>query len=211
MDIKANIRAVQANLPPEVTLVAVAKTQSAAALQAALDAGLRVFGENRVQEAQKHWTGQRAAYPDLELHLIGTLQTNKAREAVALFDVIETVDRPRLVDALAAEMQHQGRRPACYLQVNTGLEAQKGGVMPDALDALYRHAIGAGLVITGLMCIPPAEDDPAPHFEALAAHGRRLGLRHLSMGMSGDYRAAIKAGATHVRLGSILFGSRQGV
>lgn len=211
MNIKANIRAIQARIPPQVTLVAVAKTQSAETLQAALDAGLRVFGENRVQEAKEHWESKRAAYTDLELHLIGPLQTNKAREAVTLFDVIETVDRERLVDALAVEMDKQSRQITCYIQVNTGMEPQKGGVLPDDLDALYRYCVGKNLNITGLMCIPPADADPKAHFEMLAAAARRLNLQHLSMGMSGDYETAIAMGATHVRLGSILFGARGGV
>ena len=211
MDIKAAIKAVQAKIPPQVTLVAVTKTQGADVLQAALDAGLRVFGENKVQEAAEHWDGKRAAYPDLELHLIGHLQTNKAREAVALFDVIETVDRERLVDALAVEMGKQNRFVPCYIQVNTGAEAQKGGVLPDDLDALYRYCVGKGLKVTGLMCIPPAAGDPRPHFDMLAGAARRLSLPHVSMGMSGDYEIAIAAGATHVRLGSVLFGARGGV
>lgn len=211
MDIKARINTIRATLPGHVTLVAVTKTLGDDALQAALDAGLSVFGENRVQEAKDHWDHRRAAYPDLELHLIGHLQTNKAAMAVTLFDVIETVDRARLVDALAAEMDKQNRRPACYIQVNTGLEPQKGGVAPEDLDALYHYGTGKGLRITGLMCIPPAEDDPAWHFTALAAHARRLALPHISMGMSGDYETAIACGATHIRLGSALFGARQGV
>ena len=211
MDIKAAIKAVQAKIPPQVTLVAVTKTQGADVLQAALDAGLRVFGENKVQEAAEHWDGKRAAYPDLKLHLIGHLQTNKAREAVALFDVIETVDRERLVDALAVEMGKQNRFVPCYIQVNTGAEAQKGGVLPDDLDALYRYCVGKGLKVTGLMCIPPAAGDPRPHFDMLAGAARRLSLPHVSMGMSGDYEIAIAAGATHVRLGSVLFGARGGV
>jgi pyridoxal phosphate enzyme (YggS family) len=211
MDIKANIKAVKAALPPQVTLVAVSKMQGPQALQAALDAGQRVFGENRVQEAIEHWEGKRNAYPDLQLHLIGHLQTNKAREAVALFDVIETVDRERLVDALVVEMKKQNKALPCFIQVNTGDEPQKGGVAADAVEALHRYCVGAGLNITGLMCIPPASADPVPHFEMLAGFAKKLGLKQLSMGMSGDYEAAIAAGATHVRIGSALFGARPAV
>lgn len=209
MDITASIAAIRARIPPAVTLVAVSKMQGPDALQAALDAGLRVFGENRVQEAYTHWTDLKDAYPDLRLHLIGSLQTNKVPEAVALFDVIETLDREKLADALAAEMDKQGRDLPCFIQVNTGREPQKGGVLPEGLDALFRYAVDKGIDVTGLMCIPPAGEDPAPHFKALADMARRLGLRHVSMGMSADYEEAIRQGATHVRIGSALFGERQ--
>lgn len=195
--------------PASVVLTAVSKTQGAQALQAALDAGQRVFGENRVQEAQGHWAARRAALPDLELRLIGPLQTNKALEAVELFDVIETLDRERLAAALAAAMTRAGRRPSVLVQVNTGAESQKAGVLPgdaDALIAAARHRYG--LKVEGLMCIPPVDEDPARHFALLAAIAARNGLGVLSMGMSGDYQTAIAAGATHVRVGSALFGER---
>lgn len=195
--------------PASVVLTAVSKTQGAQALQAALDAGQRVFGENRVQEAQGHWAARRGALPDLELRLIGPLQTNKALEAVELFDVIETLDRERLAAALAAAMTRAGRRPSVLVQVNTGAEPQKAGVLPGDADALIAAACDRyGLKVEGLMCIPPADEDPAPHFALLAAIAARNGLGVLSMGMSGDYQMAIAAGATHVRVGSALFGER---
>lgn len=195
--------------PASVVLTAVSKTQGAQALQAALDAGQRVFGENRVQEAQGHWAARRAALPDLELRLIGPLQTNKALEAVELFDVIETLDRERLAAALAAAMTRAGRRPSVLVQVNTGAEPQKAGVLPGDADALIAAARDRyGLKVEGLMCIPPADEDPASHFALLAAIAARNGLGVLSMGMSGDYQTAIAAGATHVRVGSALFGER---
>ena len=195
--------------PASVALTAVSKTQGAQALQAALDAGQRIFGENRVQEAQAHWAARRAALPDLELRLIGPLQTNKALEAVELFDVIETLDRERLAAALAAAMTRAGRRPSVLVQVNTGAEPQKAGVLPADADALIAAARDRyGLKVEGLMCIPPADEDPAPHFALLAAIAARNELSVLSMGMSGDYPAAIAAGATHVRVGSALFGER---
>lgn len=195
--------------PASVGLTAVSKTQGPEALQAALDAGQRVFGENRVQEAQGHWAARRAALPDLELRLIGPLQTNKALEAVELFDVIETLDRERLAAALAAAMTRAGRRPSVLVQVNTGAEPQKAGVLPDDADALIAVARDRyGLKVEGLMCIPPVDEDPTPHFALLAAIAARNGLGVLSMGMSGDYPAAIAAGATHVRVGSALFGER---
>ena len=195
--------------PASVALTAVSKTQGPEALQAALDAGQRIFGENRVQEAQAHWAARRADLPDLELRLIGPLQTNKALEAVELFDVIETLDRERLAAALAAAMTRTGRRPSVLVQVNTGAEPQKAGVLPGDADALIPVARDRyGLKVEGLMCIPPADEEPAPHFALLAATAARNGLGVLSMGMSGDYPAAIAAGATHVRVGSALFGER---
>lgn len=195
--------------PASVVLTAVSKTQGAQALQAALDAGQRVFGENRVQEAQGHWAARRAVLPDLELRLIGPLQTNKALDAVELFDVIETLDRERLAAALVAAMTRAGRRPSVLVQVNTGAEPQKAGVLPGDADALIAVARDRyGLKVEGLMCIPPADEDPAPHFALLAAIAARNGLGVLSMGMSGDYQTAIAAGATHVRVGSALFGER---
>ncbi|MET4684176.1 YggS family pyridoxal phosphate-dependent enzyme [Brevundimonas faecalis] len=196
--------------PASIVLTAVSKTQGEAALQAALDAGQRVFGENRVQEAYAHWVDRRAAFPDLELRLIGPLQTNKATEAVALFDVIETLDREKLAAALAAAMKKTGRRPQVLIQVNTGAEPQKAGVLPDQADGLIASARDAyGLTVEGLMCIPPADAPPEPHFALLAEIAARNGLRVLSMGMSGDYQAAIRLGATHVRVGSALFGERR--
>lgn len=195
--------------PASLVLTAVSKTQGDAALDAALATGQRVFGENRVQEAKAHWGERRADLPDLELRLIGPLQTNKAQDAVELFDVIETLDRERLADALAAAARKTGRRPRVLVQVNTGAEPQKAGVLPDDADALIAAARDVhGLTVEGLMCIPPADEDPAPHFALLAAIAARNGLSVLSMGMSGDYLTAIEAGATHVRVGSALFGER---
>ena len=192
----------------EVTLVAVSKTQPPEAIELLIEAGQRVFGENRVQEAQAHWSGLRQAAPDLELRLIGPLQTNKAADAVALFDVIETVDRPKLADALAAAGEKQGRPVRVLVQVNTGAEPQKAGVLPEGADDLIRYARDSGLIVEGLMCIPPADEAAGPHFALLRKIARRNGLAALSMGMSGDYETAIRFGATHVRVGSALFGER---
>lgn len=192
-----------------VQLVAVSKMQPQDRIQTMLDSGQRLFGENKVQEAQDHWEALKPRYPDLRLHLIGGLQTNKVRDAVALFDVIETLDREKLVDALAQEMDKQGRRIPCYLQVNTGAEDQKGGVMPEALETLYAYATKAGLEIRGLMCIPPVDAPALFHFGLLATWARRLGLPDISMGMSADFEGAIRMGATHVRVGSALFGVRE--
>ena len=195
--------------PGSVALVAVSKTQSAERVTAALAAGQRVFGENRVQEAVAKWPALKQAWPQVELHLIGPLQTNKAREAVALFDVIETVDRPKLAQALAAEMTRSGRRPSCYVQVNTGEEPQKAGVLPAAADDFIRLCrADMNLPVVGLMCIPPADEEPSLHFALLAEIGRRHGIDILSMGMSADYEIAIKLGATHVRVGTAIFGDR---
>jgi len=195
--------------PADVTLIAVGKVQPVERVEAALAAGQRVFGENRVQEAQGKWPALRDRYPGIELHLIGPLQTNKVREAVALFDVVQTVDRPKLAAELAKEMIRQDRRPDCYIQVNTGEEPQKAGVLPVDADAF----IGAcrdqhGLPVVGLMCIPPAEDDPTLHFALLREIAKRHGLANLSMGMSGDYELAVQLGATHVRVGTAIFGAR---
>ncbi len=195
--------------PAAVTLVAVSKTQSAERVAAALAAGQRVFGENRVQEAAAKWPALKRAWPQVELHLIGPLQTNKAREAVALFDVIETIDRPKLAQVLTAEMTRSGRRLACYVQINTGEERQKAGVMPTAADAFIRFCRDElSLPVIGLMCIPPADDEPSLHFALLAEIARRHGIDTLSMGMSADYEVAIKLGATHVRIGTAIFGER---
>ena len=192
-----------------VALVAVSKTHPAAAVREALVAGHRLFGENRVQEAQAKYPALREAFPELVLHLIGPLQTNKARDAVALFDVIETVDRPRLAAALAREMERTGRRLPCLVEVNTGEEPQKSGVLPDAADAFVVECRDRfGLPITGLMCVPPLDEEPAPHFALLHEIARRTGLEVLSMGMSADFETAIRFGATHVRVGTAIFGAR---
>jgi PLP dependent protein len=195
--------------PASVTLVAVSKTHGDDRVREFLDAGQRVFGENRVQEAEGKFPALKAAYPDLKLHLIGPLQTNKAREAVALFDVIQSVDRERLAATLAKEMTRTGRRPDCYIQVNTGEEPQKAGVLPAELDDFVATCRDTHrLPITGLMCIPPVDEEPALHFALLAKMAARNGLAAISMGMSADYETAIRLGATHVRVGTALFGSR---
>ena len=194
--------------PASVTLTAVSKTQPDEAIDAALAAGLRVFGENRVQEAQGRWTDRRATMPDLELRLIGPLQSNKAEDAVALFDVIETLDRPKLIGALASACAKIGRSPRLLVQVNTGEEEQKAGVAPRDADALIAAARAEGLAVEGLMAIPPADEEPILHFALLARIAERNGLNVLSMGMSADFEAAIRLGASHVRVGSALFGER---
>jgi hypothetical protein len=190
------------------TLIAVTKTQGREAVEPALVAGQRVFGENRVQEAQGKWPSIRADYGDVELHLIGPLQSNKAREAVLLFDAIHTLDRPKLADALRAEMDRSGRTPFLFIQVNTGEEPQKAGVLPREADALIGHARKLGLPLKGLMCIPPLAEAPAPHFALLQKIAGEHGLPLLSMGMSNDFETAIRFGATHVRVGSAIFGER---
>ena len=190
-------------------LVTVSKTFSAAEIEPLVAAGQRIFGENRVQEAASKWPALRLQYPDLELHLIGPLQSNKAVEAVRLFNVIQTVDRSKIAEALAKEMKTQNRPLRCFVQVNIGREAQKAGVLPEALDdflGLCRK--GYGLNIVGLMCIPPVENDPKPYFKAMAQMAARNGLKELSMGMSGDFELAIVEGATYVRVGSAIFGGR---
>lgn len=192
----------------DVTLVAVSKQQPDDHIAEVLAAGQRVFGENRVQEAAARWAPLRAAYPDVRLHLIGHLQSNKAGEAVALFDVIETLDSIKLAETLAAEMKKQNRMLPCFIQVNTGDEAQKSGVAPDDVAALLTAARAAGLNVTGLMCIPPADEQPDMHFALLHKLATRHGLSQLSMGMSGDFETAIAFGATHVRVGSAVFGER---
>lgn len=195
--------------PASVTLVAAAKTHGAAAVEAALAAGQRVFGENRVQEAQAKYPALKARHPDLRLHLIGPLQTNKARDAVRLFDAIETLDRPKLAEALARAFDSEKRRPELFVQVNTGNEQQKAGVAPEQADEFIAECRTRwNLAPIGLMCIPPENADPTRHFTLLAAIARRHGLKQLSMGMSGDFEAAIKAGATLVRIGTALFGQR---
>lgn len=217
--IAANLAAVRARIeaaaraagrdPGSVTLVAVSKTHGREAVEAALAAGQAVFGENRVQEAAAKFPPLRAAHPGLRLHLIGPLQTNKVREAMAIADVIQTLDRPRLAEAVAAERDRTGRCPDLLVQVNVGREPQKAGVDPDAAERFVEDCRGRlGLPVLGLMCIPPVDADPVPHFAWLAAAARRLGLAGLSMGMSGDFEAAIAEGATLVRIGSAIFGAR---
>ena len=192
--------------PGAVTLIAVSKTHPAEAVEQLIAAGQRDFGENRVQEAQAKWPALKARHPDLRLHLIGQLQSNKAEDAVALFDAIHSVDRPSLVDALEKAMAGTGRRPDCFIQVNIGDEDQKGGCPIAELPALLERA--RVLPIVGLMCIPPADVEPAPYFALLAKLARRHDVTGLSMGMSADFETAVMVGATHVRIGTALFGAR---
>ena len=197
-------------IPADVNLIAVSKTHPAKVIQEALMAGQRSFGENRVQEAEGKFPALKTTYPDLVLHLIGPLQTNKAKDAVALFDVIHTVDRAKLAEKLADEMAKQNRQLPCFIQVNTGREPQKAGVVPEELGPfilLCRNKLK--LPVIGLMCIPPADDEPSPHFAFLRELAKRHGLTQLSMGMSGDAQLAARLGATHVRVGSAIFGHRQ--
>jgi len=195
--------------PAAITLVCVSKTFPAQAIEPAIIAGERVFGENRVQEAMRKWPDLRARHPDLELHLIGPLQTNKVREALQFFDVIETLDRPRLAEAIATEMARTGKRPKLYVEINTGAEPQKAGVLPADADAFIRDCRERlGLTIEGLMCIPPEEGQRSPHFALLAQIAARNGIGLLSMGMSADFELAVQLGATHVRVGSAIFGKR---
>jgi pyridoxal phosphate enzyme (YggS family) len=194
--------------PREITLVCVTKTFPAEAVVPLLEAGHRVFGENKVQEARAKWGPLRAAYPDIELHLIGPLQSNKTREAVETFDVIESVDRPKIAKALAEEMARQGKRPRLLVQVNTGAEPQKAGVLPQDADGFIKECRQYGLEIAGLMCVPPVDQQASPHFALLADIAARNGLGQLSMGMSSDYELAIQLGATHVRIGSAIMGER---
>jgi len=219
IDPAANLRAISEELNSALeeagrdvgaaTITAVTKKHGPERILPALEAGHRIFGENRVQEAQQKWPALREQFPDIELRLIGPLQSNKAADAVELFDVIETVDRPKIARALAQEMEKQGRHPKLLAQINTGEEDQKAGVAPqdaDAFLALCRQEYG--LAIDGLMCIPPADDDPAPHFALLAKIAARNGLAELSMGMSADYQIGAQLGATHVRVGTAIFGPR---
>ena len=193
----------------DITLVAVSKTHDAGAIAHAIAAGQRVFGENRVQEAQAKYPPLKDAHRDLALHLIGPLQTNKVKEAVALFDAIETLDRPRLAEALAREIERSPRRPQLFIQVNTGEEPQKAGVLPGDADAFITDCrTRLGLAVAGLMCIPPLDEEPALHFALLREIARRHGIGALSMGMSGDYEIAIRFGASHVRVGTAIFGAR---
>ncbi|MDE0419127.1 MAG: YggS family pyridoxal phosphate-dependent enzyme [bacterium] len=218
VDVAGNLEAVEAEIDAairqarrqtgSVTLVAVTKTHDAERIRPAIEAGHRVFGENRVQEAASKWPALRQEQEGLELHLVGALQTNKAVDAVTLFDVIESVDRPRLITALVKAMARTGRHPRCFIQVNTGGEEQKAGCLPADADGLIAEARAAGLDVAGLMCIPPFDEEPSPHFSLLADIARRNGLEQLSMGMSADYATAIAHGATHVRVGTAIFGRR---
>jgi PLP dependent protein len=195
--------------PEDVTLVAVSKTFGAEAILPIIAAGQRVFAENRVQEAHAKWPALRDQHPGLALHLIGPLQSNKAREAVGLFDAIHTIDRPSVCTAVAKEIQKQGRSPLLFVEVNTGAEPQKAGVLPQDADVFIAACRGSyGLTIAGLMCIPPHDEPPAPHFALTAKIAARNGLQLLSMGMSADFALAIRFGATHVRVGSAIFGHR---
>ncbi len=195
--------------PAEINLVAVSKIKPAEVITKALEAGHRVFGENRIQEACDKWPALKQAFPGVELHLIGPLQTNKVKDVLPLFDVIETVDRPKLARFLAREMESTGLRPDCLIQVNTGEEPQKAGVLPDDVDDFVKSCLEEyQLPIKGLMCIPPVGEEPALHFALLREMARRNGLKILSMGMSGDYETAIELGATHVRVGTAIFGDR---
>jgi pyridoxal phosphate enzyme (YggS family) len=190
-------------------LIAVSKRQPQEKIRAALDAGHNIFGENRVQEAYEHWEAIKANYPNLELHLIGSLQTNKVKEAVALFDCIQTLDRIKLAQALAKEMEKQAKQITLFIQVNTGNEPQKGGCMLDDLEALVNECQSLGLNIAGFMCIPPIDEDPSLHFALLKKLGKRYGFENLSMGMSSDYPLAAAMGATHIRVGTAIFGERE--
>ncbi|MGM0585618.1 MAG: YggS family pyridoxal phosphate-dependent enzyme [Pseudomonadota bacterium] len=194
--------------PESITLVAVSKVQPEERVQAVLDEGHRVFGENRVQEAETRWGERRAQYPDLQLHLVGPLQTNKVNKALELFDVIQSVDRPKLARRLAEAAQARGACPGLFIQINTGEEPQKAGIAPDETDAFVEECRRMELPLLGLMSIPPAEEEPSLHFALLAKLAERNGLAGLSMGMSGDFETAIEMGATHVRVGSAIFGER---
>jgi pyridoxal phosphate enzyme (YggS family) len=211
-DVRARIAAAEraAGRPAgSVRLIAVSKTFAAEAIEPLIAAGQGVFGENRVQEAKAKWPALRATHPGIELHLIGPLQSNKAAEAVALFDAIHTIDRDKIAAAIAAEIVRQKRTPRLLVQVNTGEEPQKAGIAPTETDAFVERCRTVhGLAIDGLMCIPPADENPGPHFALLAKIGKRLGLASLSMGMSGDFETAIAFGATDVRVGSAIFGER---
>lgn len=220
VDIAANLSAVKAVIAEAaeragrevagVTLVAISKTHGPDMIAAAADAGQTVFGENRVQEAEAKWPDLKRRFPDIRLHLVGPLQTNKCARAVELFDVIETVDRPRLARVLARHMEESGHRPDCLIQVNTGEEPQKAGVTPADADAFIKACREEfGLPVKGLMCIPPHDEEPSPHFALLREISRRNGLEQLSMGMSADFEIAIRFGATHVRVGTAIFGERE--
>lgn len=207
-DTADNFAAVQKVLPPSVTLIAVTKKQPIEKIETALAVGQRVFGENYVQEAYEHWHEKRHSIPELQLHLLGPLQTNKVKEAVALFDAIHTLDRLKIVEALAHEQQRQNKQLACFIQVNTGEELQKSGILPHELETFYTQCCDLKLNIVGLMCIPPIHEPAGLHFCLLRALGEKIGLTQFSMGMSDDWHEAVKAGATHIRLGTALFGAR---
>ena len=210
-DITRRIRAAETaagRRPGSVTLIAVSKVQPPARVEAVLEAGQRVFGENYVQEAQGKWPDWRARFPGVELHMIGPLQTNKAKAAVSLFDAIHTLDRSSLARKLAQQMDEQNRHPELFVQVNTGDEPQKAGILADELPGFLRQCADLGLSLAGLMCIPPEAEDPIPHFRLLRRLAQDHGLQGLSMGMSADFEAAIAEGATHVRVGSAIFGAR---
>ena len=195
--------------PSAITLIAVSKTFAAADIVPVIEAGQLVFGENRVQEAKAKWPDLKQRWPGIELHLIGPLQSNKAGEAVALFDAIHSIDRPKIAQAIVAEMKKQQRSLQLFIQINTGREAQKAGIDPEMADEFIATCRGTyGLTIAGLMCLPPLDNEPLPHFELLRTLAARNGLSSLSMGMSGDFEAAISCGATHVRVGSAIFGGR---
>ncbi|MBO4643213.1 MAG: YggS family pyridoxal phosphate-dependent enzyme [Alphaproteobacteria bacterium] len=218
MDVLTNLQAVTAKIrlaaaacgrsEKDVTLVAVSKMHEAEEILPLLQAGHRVFGENRVQEAMRKFPALKEQFPDLKLHLIGGLQTNKVKEAVSFFDVIESVDRIELAEKLAAEMKKQGRNLPCFIQVNTGEEPQKSGIVPRETISLVKQCRDLGLNIVGLMCIPPVDDEPSPHFAFLKKLAREAGVKELSMGMSDDYDIAVQQGATFVRVGTALFGKR---
>ncbi len=193
----------------EVKLIAVSKRQEADRIQASLEAGFRCFGENQVQEALTRWLPLTSIYPDLELHLIGALQSNKAADAVRLFDVIHTIDRDKIAKAVSVEMKKQNKQLSCFIQVNTGLESQKSGIAPEeAVEFAQICAYDYGLIVEGFMCIPPIEEDASPHFAFLNKLASQAGLASLSMGMSADFEDAIRLGATHIRIGSAFFGNR---
>ncbi|HZF46105.1 MAG TPA: YggS family pyridoxal phosphate-dependent enzyme [Sphingomonadaceae bacterium] len=204
----AHAAAIAGRKAEDITLIAISKTHDAETILPLIEQGQRVFGENRVQEAQGKWPALKDRFPDIELHLVGQLQSNKADDAVELFDCIHSVDRPSLVSALGKAMEKAGRKLPCFIQVNIGAEEQKGGCAIADLPALLAEARAAGLPVVGLMCVPPADIEPAPFFAFLAKLAADNGLEKLSMGMSGDYETAIKLGATHVRVGSALFGGR---
>ncbi|MBB4857333.1 pyridoxal phosphate enzyme (YggS family) [Novosphingobium chloroacetimidivorans] len=204
----ANTAAIAGRSPDAVTLIAISKTHAAEAISPLIDEGQRAFGENRVQEAQAKWPALREGFPDLQLHLVGQLQSNKAADAVALFDCIHSLDRPSLVDALGKAMDKAGRQVPCFVQVNIGAEEQKGGCPIAEVAALLARARDAQVPVLGLMCVPPADVEAAPYFALLAKIAADNGLAQLSMGMSGDFETAVMLGATHVRVGSALFGSR---
>ena len=212
-DITRRLRAAEAEAgraPGSVTLIAVSKVQPAERVEAVLDEGHRVFGENRVQEAQARWPDFQARYDGIELHLVGPLQTNKARVAVEMFRAIHSLDRPKLANTLARLAEERGESPDLFIQVNTGAEPQKAGCLPDAADAFIAEVRALDLPLLGLMCLPPLDEDPAPHFRLLAQIAERNGLAGLSMGMSDDFEIAVALGASHVRVGSAIFGERPG-